>query len=331
ETARVLRVAEAVARLDVLAAFAELAAERNYARPVLDDSDALLIREGRHPVVEDLSEGEPFVPNDAEMDAEARRLLILTGPNMGGKSTYLRQVALIALLAHVGAFVPAAEARLGLVDRIFTRVGASDNLSRGLSTFMVEMTETANILNTATRRSLIVLDEVGRGTSTFDGVSIAWAVAEHVAAKIRARTLFATHYHELTELADTQDGVVNLSVSVREWNERIVFLRRIVEGPSPSSYGIQVARLAGLPREVIERAKAILKNLEAGEYDREGSPRPAGHGARKKDRAGGEQLALFAKEGADPVRRELESLDLLRLTPLEAMLALQRLQEMLKR
>ncbi|MEM1057938.1 MAG: DNA mismatch repair protein MutS [Verrucomicrobiota bacterium] len=267
--------ARALSLLDVLAGWALLAQERDYARPTVDDSGVLEITDGRHPVLEQLHDQERFVPNDARLHPEDQRLVILTGPNMAGKSTYIRQVALIALLAHCGCFVPARSARVGRLDRIFTRVGASDDLSRGQSTFMVEMNETANILNHATARSLVILDEIGRGTSTFDGLSIAWSVAEHLHTEIRAKALFATHYHELTELAVSLPGVKNYNVAVREWGEKVVFLRKIVEGGADKSYGIQVARLAGLPPSVLDRAKEILRQLEEGELDETGKPKLA--------------------------------------------------------
>jgi DNA mismatch repair protein MutS len=228
----------------------------------LDDSLRLCLKDARHPVLDQNLAEEKFVPNDTELDGEKLRLAIITGPNMAGKSTYIRQVALIVLMAQIGSFVPAASAEIGLVDRIFTRVGANDDLSRGQSTFMVEMNETANIVNNATERSLVILDEIGRGTSTFDGLSIAWSVAEFLHDKIKARTLFATHYHELTKLAEQRSGVCNFNVAVREWNEQIIFLRKIVPGGADKSYGIQVARLAGLPRELLDRAKEILAHLE---------------------------------------------------------------------
>jgi DNA mismatch repair protein MutS len=333
QAARVQEVAGRIATIDALLALAEVAAEHRYARPVVDASDRLVIREGRHPVVERLLAGEPFVPNDTDLGGDAA-LVILTGPNMAGKSTYIRQVALIALLAHMGSFVPAAEARLGLVDRIFTRVGASDNLARGQSTFMVEMTETANILRHASPRSLIVLDEIGRGTSTFDGVSIAWAVAEHLHdhPSLGARTLFATHYHELTELALTKPRARNLTVAVKEWNDRILFLRRIVPGGSNRSYGIQVARLAGLPPAVIDRAREILANLERGELDEMGMPRLARRRSNAK-RTGG-QMHLFGgpgpEEKGDPLRSELDAIDPDTLSPLEALTLVHRWKKDLK-
>ena len=254
--------AGAIATLDAVCSLAETARLFHYCRPQLDDSLRLTICDGRHPVLDQNLVEEKFVPNDTELDGERFRLAIITGPNMAGKSTYIRQVALIVLMAQMGSFVPARSVEIGLVDRIFTRVGASDDLSRGQSTFMVEMNETANIVNNATDRSLIILDEIGRGTSTFDGLSIAWSVAEFLHDRIKARTLFATHYHELTKLAIDRKGVVNFNVAVREWNEQIIFLRKIVPGGADKSYGIQVARLAGLPREILDRAKDILAHLE---------------------------------------------------------------------
>ncbi|PYL88772.1 MAG: DNA mismatch repair protein MutS, partial [Verrucomicrobia bacterium] len=256
------KTAIAIATLDAICSLAETARLFHYCRPQLDESLRLTICDGRHPVLDQNLVEEKFVPNDTELDGEKLRLAIITGPNMAGKSTYIRQVALIVLMAQIGSFVPATSAEIGLVDRIFTRVGASDDLSRGQSTFMVEMNETANIVNNATERSLIILDEIGRGTSTFDGLSIAWSVAEFLHDKIKARTLFATHYHELTKLAVERKGVVNFNVAVREWNEQIIFLRKIIPGGADKSYGIQVARLAGLPREILDRAKDILAHLE---------------------------------------------------------------------
>jgi DNA mismatch repair protein MutS len=296
----------AVAVLDVLAALAETARLFAYVRPVLSTDLRVQISDGRHPVLDQALVVEKFVPNDVLLDGEKNRLLILTGPNMAGKSTYIRQVALLVLMAQIGSWVPAREAEIGLADRIFTRVGASDDLSRGQSTFMVEMNETANICNNATERSLIILDEIGRGTSTFDGLSIAWSVAEYLHDAIRARTLFATHYHELTELEITRSGVRNYNVAVREWNDQVIFLRRIVKGGADKSYGIQVARLAGLPSSVIARAKEILSNLEQHELNADGRPalaeappppkfgRPRGKKAAEKARkAMKPQMTLF--------------------------------------
>ncbi len=284
---KIQQTASALAQLDVLASFAETARLYNYCRPHVADEGVLQIRDGRHPVLEQQLVEERFVPNDVALASVAAeksvtdkvavckdQIALITGPNMAGKSTYIRQVALLTLLAHTGSFVPAAEARIDLVDRIFTRIGASDDLSRGQSTFMVEMTETANILNNATARSLIVLDEIGRGTSTFDGLSLAWSIVEHLHNQVGAKTLFATHYHELTELAARLPRIKNFNVAVREWHDQIVFLRKIVEGGTDKSYGIQVARLAGVPKKVLERAKQILSNLEESELTPEGNVRP---------------------------------------------------------
>jgi DNA mismatch repair protein MutS len=256
------QTAGAIAVLDVICSLAETARLFRYCRPKLDDTLQLVIRDGRHPVLDQNLVEEKFVPNDTSLDGENLRLAIVTGPNMAGKSTYIRQVALIVLMAQIGSFIPAESAEIGLVDRIFTRVGANDDLARGQSTFMVEMNETSNIVNNATERSLVILDEIGRGTSTFDGLSIAWSVAEFLHDKIKARTLFATHYHELTKLAEERSGVCNFNVAVREWNDQIIFLRKIVPGGADKSYGIQVARLAGLPKEILDRAKDILSHLE---------------------------------------------------------------------
>ena len=294
------RTAAAVGTLDVLCSLAEVARLFHYCRPELTDTLRIVIRDGRHPVLDQTLSGEKFVPNDVELDGHGNRLQIITGPNMAGKSTFIRQVALLVLMAQIGSFVPAARAEIGIADRIFTRVGASDDLSRGQSTFMVEMNETANILNNATDRSLVILDEIGRGTSTFDGLSIAWSVAEFLHDKIKARTLFATHYHELTELEMTRTGVKNFNVAVREWNDQIIFLRKIVRGGADKSYGIQVARLAGLPPEVIGRAKEILGNLEQSELNADGKPAlaeppppPKPRKRKKADPPGRPQLSLF--------------------------------------
>jgi DNA mismatch repair protein MutS len=275
--------ADAVATLDVVASLADRALVYRYVKPTMTSGDRICIRDGRHPVVEQMPEAERFVPNDTEMDCTRDQVAIITGPNMAGKSTYIRQVAVIVVMAHMGSYVPAREAEISVVDRVFTRVGASDDLARGRSTFLVEMQETANILNNATERSLIVLDEIGRGTSTFDGLSIAWAVAEylHNESSVKAKTLFATHYHELTELSLTMEGVQNYNVQVRERADQIVFLRKIVRGGTDKSYGIQVARLAGLPQAVIDRSKEILTNLEDGELSDAGQPKLARQRTRR--------------------------------------------------
>jgi len=321
QTPRLQNIASRIARLDVLASLSELASHRNYSRPTVDVGDRLKIIGGRHPIIE-VTQEEPFVPNDAYLDREEDQILIVTGPNMGGKSTFLRQVALICILAQMGSFVPAKEALIGVVDRIFTRIGAMDFLSRGQSTFMVEMLETANILNNISPRSLILLDEIGRGTSTFDGLSIAWAVAEYLHEKeeTKPKTLFATHYHELTELALTLNRIKNYHVSVKEWKEDVIFLRKIVSGPSDQSYGIHVAKLAGIPRIVVERAKEILFNLEKKELDETGLPRIAYRSSRKRDKA---QLLLFREdrdqEIMEDIKKALKTCDLSRMTPLEAL------------
>ena len=313
EARRIQETADAVAMIDVFLSFADVAAAKGYNKPDVNEGNELRIHDGRHPVVEDLmgsgsGQRGGFVPNDTVLDPATAFLQIVTGPNMAGKSTYLRQVALITLMAQVGSFVPAAEAHVGVVDRIFTRVGASDNLVRGESTFMVEMIETANILNTATHRSLIVLDEIGRGTSTFDGISIAWSVAEHIHDHVKAKTVFATHYHELTELAAKLEHAKNVNVAVREWNGKVVFLYRIVDGGADHSYGIQVAKLAGLPRKVIERAREILEGLESGNQAAVGLP---------------QQMYLFGPQSmtTEPsiLEKELETVDPDKLAPREAL------------
>ena len=334
---RIQDMARRLAVLDCFISLAEAAARNNYARPVMLESDVLRIGEGRHPVIEQLSLEERFIPNDTLLDCEENQLIILTGPNMAGKSTYMRQVAVITLMAQMGSFVPAREAQVGLVDRIFTRVGASDFITRGQSTFMVEMNETANILNNATDRSLIILDEIGRGTSTFDGISIAWAVAEYIHTKLRSRTLFATHYHELAELALTMDRVKNYTVAIKEWNDQIIFLRRVVEGGADKSYGIQVARLAGLPQAVIERAREVLANLEKAEFNDLGEPvaaykesEPAGgraeDGKGKTAESTEPQLGLFASD-AGLLFKEIADLELDSMTPLDAMNKLHELKK----
>jgi DNA mismatch repair protein MutS len=310
--------ADRLARLDVIASMAELAQRRGYTRPTVDDSTVIEIAGGRHPVLEALMPAGEFVPNDTRLDADVEQILIVTGPNMSGKSTVMRQVALISVLAQMGSFVPADAARIGAVDQVFTRVGASDNLARGQSTFMVEMTETASILEDATERSLVILDEIGRGTSTYDGVSIAWAVVEHLHEHLGARTLFATHYHELTELAGSLDRVRNVSIAVKRWKDDIIFLRQLIPGGTSHSYGIQVARLAGLPASVIERARRVLENLEATALDRNSRSRLA-RGDDQAPPEGGWQLSLFAGDpAAAGLRRLLETADPDALTPREA-------------
>ena len=334
EATRIQESARALSALDVLAALADTAAVSNYTKPHVHDGDEYVVTDGRHPVVERFAAGA-FVPNDIDLNGTTRQVVILTGPNMGGKSTYLRQAALIPLLAQIGSFVPAKDAKVPIVDRIFARVGASDNIARGQSTFMVEMQETANILHTATSRSLVVLDEIGRGTSTFDGLSIAWAVAEYLAGnqKARPKTLFATHYHELTDLADALPGVINAHVAAREWKDDIVFLRKIVSGRSDRSYGIQVARLAGLPAPVVARAKEILGGLERDELSRGGRPTLSG-GAGDPPTS---QLGLFASppagqaaEREHAVRQRLQALDVDDVTPRQALELLAELKKLIE-
>ncbi|MDP7018006.1 MAG: DNA mismatch repair protein MutS, partial [Pirellulaceae bacterium] len=318
------RSALALAQLDVLLSLAELAAARNYCRPQLVNEPTLEIVDGRHPVLDILEPEGTFVPNDCHAQAGDSMVLLITGPNMAGKSTYIRQVALITIMAQMGGFTPAKSAVIGVADRVFARVGASDELARGQSTFMVEMTETARILNTATERSLVILDEIGRGTSTYDGVSLAWAIVEHIHDEVGCRTLFATHYHELTDLAHSLAAVTNLNVSVKEWEDNVVFLHKIVGGAADKSYGIHVARLAGVPRSVNERAKQILAQLEAEHLDEENRPKI---GATGKQRPRSDiQLTLFAPYD-HPVVERLKSIDLNQLTPLDAIQVLKELQD----
>jgi DNA mismatch repair protein MutS len=321
-----------VARCDVLAGLAEVARRSGWCRPELDDSTALELVECRHPVVEEVVGAGQFVANDCILDAAAgaparARLAVITGPNMAGKSTYIRQVALAVILAQAGSFVPAARARIGLVDRVFTRVGAGDELARGQSTFMVEMAETAAILHHATRRSLVVLDEVGRGTSTFDGVSLAWAITEHLHDRIACRALFATHYHELTDLAADRPGIANLTVAVAEQDEEVVFLHRIVAGAATKSYGIHVARLAGVPRTVVARAREVLSTLEQLNVGLQERERPV---ARAPGGAGPVQLTLFQAAESATLNR-LKALDLDQITPRQALDLLDGLQRDAKR
>jgi DNA mismatch repair protein MutS len=317
---RIRSVAQVVAELDVLNSFAESAVANRYAKPDVDDSDTITIKDGRHPVVEKVLRGS-FVPNDTHLDTNLNRLIILTGPNMAGKSTYLRQIADIVIMAQAGSFVPASEARIGLVDRIFTRVGAFDDLARGQSTFMVEMTELANILNSATKRSLILLDEVGRGTSTFDGLAIAWAVSEHLYdhSKVGGKTLFATHYHQLTELAESLDGVKNYSMAVKEQGSEVVFLRKVVPGKANKSYGIQVAKLAGVPHEVVSRAEQVLNGIEEENV--------LEVKAGKKIHT---QSLLLTPEKESTIEEELRKLNLSKMSPMEAYVKLSELKKKLR-
>ena len=327
EVRRILDTARAVAQIDVLSGLAQVAADHRYVAPIVDDGAEIRVTEGRHPVIERSASCETFVPNDCELDLDGKRITILTGPNMSGKSTFIRQVALIALLAQIGSFVPAQSAHVGVVDRIFTRVGAGDDISRGESTFMVEMVEIANILNNATDRSLVILDEVGRGTSTFDGLALAWAIAEHLHEKVGCRTLFATHYHQLTDLSTRYRGIDNKNVAVREWGDEVVFLHKIIDGGTDRSYGIHVARLAGVPPGVIERARSILTDLEADGEDL--SQRILEHAASPAAaKSGPVQLGLFSAAPSE-VEKRIEAIDLDTLAPIDALMLLQELKRML--
>ena len=330
-----LKTAAHLARLDYYACLAETARRHRYVKPCVENGEEIAIIEGRHPVIEQTLPAGRFVPNDIHLDQESEEVLIITGPNMAGKSTVLRQTALIVLMAQMGSFVPAEKADIGVVDRIFTRVGAMDDLRRGQSTFMVEMNETANILNNATENSLVILDEIGRGTSTFDGLAIAWAVAEDLVNKNNkgVKTLFATHYHELTELALTRPRVKNFNIGVREWNDSIIFLHKIMPGSTNRSYGIQVAALAGVPPKVVERAHEILKNIEKGEFDHFGKPRIAASARQHNQKRSGadanhpNQLSLFTP-GNDAVREKLETIKPDTLAPLEALNLLYELKKL---
>jgi DNA mismatch repair protein MutS len=308
------KAAHAIAIVDFLSSLAVVAKRYNYVKPTVDESGVIEITDGRHPVLERIPSDEKFIPNNTYIDIEDNRLLIITGPNMAGKSTYMRQVALIVLITQIGSFVPASDARIGTADRIFTRIGASDFLTKGQSTFMVEMIEVANITHNSTNKSLILLDEVGRGTSTFDGISIAWAVAEYILNEKKARTLFATHYNELTELGLTHNGVKNYNASVKEWGDEIIFLRKIEKGPADKSYGIQVARLAGIPEAIINRSKEVLANLEKEELDETGSPKFADRKTKRRN----VQLDLFSSM-PDSIMTEIINLDVRSLKPQEAL------------
>jgi DNA mismatch repair protein MutS len=323
---------EVIANLDVLTNLAFIAYQNNYCRPRFNEDGIVSIKDCRHPVIEQLLEGEEFIPNDVQLNSEDNLISLITGPNMAGKSTYLRQVGLIVIMAQMGSFIPAASAELPIFDKVFTRVGASDNLAMGQSTFLVEMIETANILNSATPNSLILLDEIGRGTSTFDGLSLAWSIVEYIHnnKKISAKTLFATHYHELTELENVLSKVKNFNIIVKEWNDQIIFLRKIERGCADQSYGIQVARLAGIPKRVIKRAKQILENLEEHELSAQGLSATA----RKQLASGSSQLNIFDAiiEKADEkqeVLDEIRNLDVENMTPMEALKTLNELQDKL--
>jgi len=327
ENRRIKETAEFISKIDVLTGLAETAEKNNYTCPVIDENAGIDIVDGRHPVIEQTVKDEDFVPNDIHLNSEKQQMLIITGPNMAGKSTILRQTALTVLMAQMGSFVPASKAVIGIVDRIFTRVGASDDLARGQSTFMVEMNETANIMRHATPRSLVILDEIGRGTSTYDGLSIAWAVAEALSDRDGkgVRTLFATHYHELTDLVVSKQRVKNFNIAVREWNDRIIFLRKLVPGGTSRSYGIQVARIAGLPEEILSRAKEILHNLEGAELNNVGRPRLA-EDSSDKDGDDIVQLSLFMPQD-QKLREWITGLDISSMTPLEALTELNQLKE----
>ena len=336
KTQLILAASEAVATVDVLASFAQLAVENGYVRPLMEEGVAFEMVEGRHPVVEQMIKPQPFVSNSLSLNAEDGQLVLITGPNMAGKSTVMRQAALCILMAQAGSFVPAQKMRLGICDRLFSRVGASDNLSRGQSTFMVEMVETARILHSATSNSFIILDEIGRGTATFDGLSLAWAVAEYLCEEVKARCLFATHYHELTDLARERANVRNCSIAVQEKDGKIFFLRKLVEGPANRSYGIEVARLAGLPLQVLKRAKELLANLEAQELDEAGHPSILREAKKRRLKA---QLGLFEESQATPppshasseeVLEAVAAFPLLTTTPLEALNSIAKWQEKLK-
>ena len=336
-TARIQKTARAIAAADVFASLACVAERNRYVCPKINDKGIIDIRDGRHPVVEQMGAGDLFVPNDTLLDNRKNRVSIITGPNMAGKSTYMRQTALIVLMAQIGSFVPASSANIGLVDRIFTRVGASDDLASGQSTFMVEMSEVANILRHATRRSLLILDEIGRGTSTYDGLSIAWAVVEHIADTklIGAKTLFATHYHELTELEGKIPGVNNYCIAVKEKGDDIVFLRKIVRGGADKSYGIQVAKLAGVPDTVIARAKELAEELSENDIT-ETVVSSAGETVEKKprkpklDQTDMNQMSFFDTVTDEAIVNELMEIDVSHLTPIDALNSIYALQNKLK-
>jgi len=330
ESERILTVAHDVARIDFLCSLAEAARKHKYTKPRINDGEEITIREGRHPVIERSMEPGRFVPNDVHLNQHDNELLIITGPNMAGKSTVLRQTALIVLMAHLGSYVPAEESDICLVDRIFTRVGAMDDLRRGQSTFMVEMNETANILNNATEKSLVILDEIGRGTSTYDGLAIAWAVAEDLAEKNNkgVKTLFATHYHELTELAGDNERIQNYSIAVREWNDTIIFLHKLVKGATNRSYGIQVAGLAGVPDKVVKRAHEILRDIEATEHKHSAKQKTSASSNPKKSKTQPCQLSLFAPKD-DTIKNLLLEYQPDTTTPRQALELLYRAHEII--
>ena len=333
---RIQKTAKAIARIDVFVSMATVASQNNYCKPRINESGIIDIKNGRHPVVEKMISNDMFIDNDTYLDNNKNRISIITGPNMAGKSTYMRQTALIVLMAQIGSFVPAASANIGIVDRIFTRVGASDDLASGQSTFMVEMNEVANILRNATSNSLLILDEIGRGTSTFDGLSIAWAVVEHISNPklLGAKTLFATHYHELTELEGKLNSVNNYCIAVKEKGDDIVFLRKIIKGGADKSYGIQVAKLAGLPDSVIDRAKEIVNELLKNDITDTVRNISVDNGTKKKkehlDEVDLTQMSLFDTVKDDDIIKELESVDIGNMTPLDALNKLYELQNKVK-
>ena len=336
EVIRIQKTAKAVAKLDTFVSLAVVADQNNYCRPKMNENGVIDIKDGRHPVVEKMMNNDMFIANDTYLDNGNNRISIITGPNMAGKSTYMRQTAIIVLLAQIGSFVPASSAKIGIVDRIFTRVGASDDLASGQSTFMVEMNEVANILRNATSNSLLVLDEIGRGTSTFDGLSIAWAVVEHISNPklLGAKTLFATHYHELTELEGKLHNVNNYCIAVKEKGDDIVFLRKIVRGGADKSYGIQVAKLAGVPDSVIERAKQIVEELSANDITAVTKNLTVETGTKKKkeklDEVDLAQMSLFDTVKDDDILEELKNVDLSNMTPIDALNKLYELQNKIK-
>ena len=336
EVVRIQKTAKAVAKLDTFVSLAVVADQNNYCRPKINENGVIDIKDGRHPVVEKMMNNDMFIANDTYLDNGNNRISIITGPNMAGKSTYMRQTAIIVLMAQIGSFVPASSAKIGIVDRIFTRVGASDDLASGQSTFMVEMNEVANILRNATSNSLLVLDEIGRGTSTFDGLSIAWAVVEHISNPklLGAKTLFATHYHELTELEGKLHNVNNYCIAVKEKGDDIVFLRKIVRGGADKSYGIQVAKLAGVPDSVIERAKQIVEELSANDITAVTKNLAVETGTKKKkeklDEVDLAQMSLFDTVKDDDILEELKSVDLSNMTPIDALNKLYELQNKIK-
>ncbi|MEK9629872.1 MAG: DNA mismatch repair protein MutS, partial [Nitrospinota bacterium] len=331
EGPRIQKMAGIISDIDALVAFAEVAHRNNYCHPEILEDSRLEISNGRHPLIEKIDPGNRFIPNDTCLDTHESQIMIITGPNMAGKSTYLRQVALICLMAQIGSFVPADRVQMGITDRIFSRVGAQDHLLKGQSTFMVEMNETANILNNATPRSLIILDEIGRGTSTFDGISIAWSIVEYLHGTEKdggPKTLFATHYHELTDLSRVLTGVKNYNIQVKEWNDEIIFLRKIIPGGADKSYGIQVARLAGLPKQVLARANEVLFNLEQSEFDEVGIPKIS-RSEKKEGSTGSAQLGLFP-EPENPLIQKLRQIDPNELSPKQALDTLFELSKMMK-